>query len=157
MTNQLLHVYLDIDNVYFNVADTTPRAQSLLLGASDAFQTAVDQACVSLSLDPEPAFILKVCPTEFFIENLQVRIDFIIVTMRWTGLAPWDVEFPFPGSLTSTFLVRCVTSIVEFTFVWSGIRIVRDCSHLPARLGAWRLPSTARLRMCVFRAVVERR
>ena len=23
---------------------------------------------------------------------------------RWTGLAPWDFEFPFPGSLTSTFL-----------------------------------------------------
>ena len=21
-----------------------------------------------------------------------------------TGLAPWEVEFPFPGSLTSTFL-----------------------------------------------------
>ena len=24
----------------------------------------------------------------------------------WTGLAPWGVEFPFPGSLTSTFLER---------------------------------------------------
>ena len=24
--------------------------------------------------------------------------------IRWTGLAPWEVEFPFPGSLTSTFL-----------------------------------------------------
>jgi len=22
----------------------------------------------------------------------------------WTGLAPWEFEFPFPGSLTSTFL-----------------------------------------------------
>ena len=23
---------------------------------------------------------------------------------RWTGLAPWEFESPFPGSLTSTFL-----------------------------------------------------
>ena len=22
----------------------------------------------------------------------------------WTGLAPWEFDFPFPGSLTSTFL-----------------------------------------------------
>ena len=42
---------------------------------------------------------------EFFIDNLLVRIHFIIVMIRWAGLAPWGVEFPFPGSLTSTFLV----------------------------------------------------
>jgi len=24
--------------------------------------------------------------------------------IRWTGLAPWEFEFPFPGSLTSIFL-----------------------------------------------------
>ena len=40
----------------------------------------------------------------FFIDNLPVRIHFIIVMIRWTGLAPWEFEFPFPGSLTSTFL-----------------------------------------------------
>jgi len=42
---------------------------------------------------------------EFFIDNLLVRILFIIVMIRWTGLAPWEFEFPFPGSLTSTVLV----------------------------------------------------
>jgi len=26
------------------------------------------------------------------------------VIIRWTGLAPWEFDFPFPGSLTSTFL-----------------------------------------------------
>ena len=26
--------------------------------------------------------------------------------IRWTGLAPWEFEFPFPGSLTSTFVGR---------------------------------------------------
>jgi len=41
---------------------------------------------------------------EFFIDNLLVRIHFIIVMIRWTGLAPREFEFPFPGSLTSTFL-----------------------------------------------------
>jgi len=41
---------------------------------------------------------------EFFIGNLLVRIHVIIVMIRWTGLAPWEFEFPVPGSLTSTFL-----------------------------------------------------
>ena len=29
---------------------------------------------------------------EFFIDNLLVRILFIIVRIRWTGLAPWEFE-----------------------------------------------------------------
>ena len=41
---------------------------------------------------------------ELFIDNLLVRIHFIIEVIRWTGLAPCEFEFPFPGSLTSTFL-----------------------------------------------------
>jgi hypothetical protein len=36
-------------------------------------------------------------------DNLQVRIHFIIVMFRWTGLAPWQFEFPFLGSLTVCF------------------------------------------------------
>jgi len=43
---------------------------------------------------------------EFFIDNLLVRIDYIIVMIKWTGLAPWEFEFPFPGSLTSIYLTR---------------------------------------------------
>ena len=35
-------------------------------------------------------------------EGLEVRIHFIIVMIRWTGLVPWEFEFLFPGSLTST-------------------------------------------------------
>ena len=30
--------------------------------------------------------------------------------IRWTGLAPWEVEFYFPGNLTSTFLRPVVAS-----------------------------------------------
>ena len=39
-----------------------------------------------------------------FIDNLLVRIHFIIEMIWWTGLAPLEFEFPFPGSLISTFL-----------------------------------------------------
>ena len=37
----------------------------------------------------------------FFIDNLLVRIHFIIVIVRGGGLAPWEFEFPFLGSLAS--------------------------------------------------------
>ena len=30
--------------------------------------------------------------------------------IRWTGLAPWEFEFPFSGRLTSTFLASALTS-----------------------------------------------
>ena len=39
---------------------------------------------------------------EFFIDSLLVRIHYIIGMISWTGLAPWEFEFPFPGSLTTT-------------------------------------------------------
>jgi len=48
---------------------------------------------------------------EFFIDNLRVRIHFIFVMIRWTGLAPWEFEIPFPGSLTSTFLARASSEL----------------------------------------------
>ena len=38
-----------------------------------------------------------------FIDSLLVRIHFIIAMIR-TGLAPWQSEFLFPGSLTTTLL-----------------------------------------------------
>ena len=40
---------------------------------------------------------------ESFIDNLVVQNDFIIEMIRSTGLASWEFEFPFPGSLASTF------------------------------------------------------
>ena len=43
---------------------------------------------------------------ELFIDNLLVRIHVIIEMIRWTGLAPWEFEFPFPGSLISTFITQ---------------------------------------------------
>jgi hypothetical protein len=35
----------------------------------------------------------------------MVRIHFIIEMIWWTCLASWESEFPFPGSLISTFLM----------------------------------------------------
>ena len=39
--------------------------------------------------------------SDFFIDSLLVRIH---RCFWWTVLAPWEFEFPFPGSLISTFL-----------------------------------------------------
>ena len=61
---------------------------------------------------------------ELFIDNLLVRIHFIIAMVRWTGLAPWEFEFPFPGSHTSTFLGRKISKWFEE-------------SHLKARTRVW--------------------
>jgi len=36
--------------------------------------------------------VLEPAHREFFIDNLLVRIQFIIVMIRWTGLAPWEFE-----------------------------------------------------------------
>ena len=58
---------------------------------------------------------------EFFIANLLVRTHFIIVMIRRTGLAPWDFEFPFPGSLTSTFLARRLKLMLDQTCTRSTI------------------------------------
>ena len=46
---------------------------------------------------------------ELIINDLLVRIHFIMVMVRWIGLAPWEFELSFPGSLTSTFLEGCET------------------------------------------------
>ena len=50
-------------------------------------------------------FVLLRGEREFIIDNLLVQIHFIIVMIKWTGLAPWEFESLFQGSLTSTFLV----------------------------------------------------
>jgi len=48
------------------------------------------------TLSPKP----KTQKREFFIDILLVRIRFIIVMIRGTGLAPWELEFPFPKPKT---------------------------------------------------------
>ena len=43
--------------------------------------------------------------SELLIDNLLVRIHFIVEMLWWTGLARWEFEFSSPSSLASTFLV----------------------------------------------------
>ena len=50
--------------------------------------------------------ILKLSESELVIDNLLVRIYIIIEMIRWTGLAPWEFEFPFPGGLVSSFFFQ---------------------------------------------------
>ena len=45
--------------------------------------------------------------------------------VRWTGLAPWEFEFPFPGSLTSTFLALFPTLAVRLR-PSLGIRLLQS-------------------------------
>jgi len=59
--------------------------------------------------DSKLTHLLQAPEREFFIDNLLVRINFIIVIIRWTGFVPWEFEFPFPGSLASTFLTPGIT------------------------------------------------
>jgi len=57
---------------------------------------------MSLKCEPasEPQRFYQAAGGRMLLDDLLVRIHFIIVMVRWTGLAP----FPFPGSLTSTVL-----------------------------------------------------
>ena len=79
---------------------TTPRERRLVPTLNTPWQN---------SLPPLPP-TTPYRQREFFIDNLLVRIHFIIVMIRWTGLAPWEFEFPVPGSLTSTFLAGGVAA-----------------------------------------------
>ena len=55
---------------------------------------------------------------EFLVVNLAVRIKFIIEMIWWTGLAPWEFEFPFPGSLLCTLFclsLRCSNAVSVYS------------------------------------------
>ena len=57
-------------------------------------------------------------------EPLEVDVRLIIVTIRWTGLAPWEFESPFPGSVTSTHNMtpqRCIGLFGQTTLVGPGL------------------------------------
>ena len=60
---------------------------------------------------------------ELFIDNLLVRIHFIIVMIRCTGLAPWEFEFFFSGSLTSGLWFRVSGLGSRFRGLSSGFQV----------------------------------
>ena len=66
-----------------------------------------------LELQPpvaERSIQLRCMQTErdFFVANLLVRIHLIVEMISADRLcaAPWELEFPFPGSMISNFLVQ---------------------------------------------------
>ena len=67
-----------------------------------------EPARVGPAMKPIPSSVnasVTCAERDFFIDNLLVRIHFIIEMIWWTGLAPREFEFPFAGSLVSTFLL----------------------------------------------------
>ena len=56
-------------------------------------------------LRPPPPKIARngVIKREFLIDNLLVRIHFMLEMIWWTGLALWEFEFPFPDRLTTCY------------------------------------------------------
>ena len=89
------------------------------------------------SLDSGPPRIALTAPErEFFIDNQLVRIHFIIVMIRVTGLAPWEFEFPFPGSLTSTFLGNRI--LIQGLFVGVEQRLIRALTKCDGALDGGR-------------------
>ena len=71
-----------------------------------AMQRAKGAVLASTPTCTSAAQCLSTRESEVFIDNLLVRnLRIIIVMIRWTGLVPWEFEFLFPGSLTSTFQV----------------------------------------------------
>jgi hypothetical protein len=52
------------------------------------------------------------------IDNLLVRILFIIEVIWWTGFAPSKFGFPFPGSLIPTFLADLIRKEFRLKTFW---------------------------------------
>ena len=76
------------------------------------------------------SFLIAIADREFIIGNLLVRIHFIIVMIRWTGLATWEVESPFPGSLTFTFLEAIISQEIRQKLAIAAIPGRKDISFV---------------------------
>ena len=84
-------------------------ANTLRILTVERYGETFNQQVQKLSYTPRRSALLKnanclVIIEVLVVDNLLVRIHFIIVMIRWTGLAPWEFEFRLPGSFTSTFL-----------------------------------------------------
>ena len=79
---------------------------------------------------------------EFFIDNLRVRIHFIIVILQWTGLAPWKCLF----GIKEVSLWQASLSVD----VGAG-EVVTECSR-PVRPSRCRVYKTATARYKTVKA-----
>ena len=65
----------------------------------------------------------------------------IIVMIRWTGLAPWELEFPFPGSLTSTFVVGGAATLGARRVLGRDLAVVEEEPELGIPNSGTRTPN----------------
>ena len=88
---------------------TVSPSLSLFLFPDTLSQDARRSHCTVVSSEENLLYIkvrgvTRTTERKFFIDNLLVRTHLIIEIISWTGLAPWEYEFLFPGSLIPTFL-----------------------------------------------------
>ena len=57
---------------------------------------------MSSKQNPPRIEIYQEVERDLIIDNLLVRIHFISVMIRWTGLAPWECEYQEAGSYATT-------------------------------------------------------
>ena len=69
---------------------------------------------------------------EFFIDKLLVRIHFIIVMITWTGLAPCEFNFAFPGSLSSILPAALSRPFVDEYGTYKTVQ-ARSCTWLSGK------------------------
>ena len=77
---------------------------STLATDATAFAVTVPVAHFPISRLANSTFAFGDSGWGFSVDNLLLRIHFIIEMSWWTGLVPWEFEFPFPGSLLSPLL-----------------------------------------------------
>ena len=81
---------------------------------------------------------LQVLEREFFIDELLVRIQFIIGMIWRTSLAPWEFESLFLGSLISTFLASGAMYYPNPETLTPEIRIPNPTNQMKKRQLWWR-------------------
>ena len=89
----------------------SPPCYNLTIGKPPCYSLAVGSPCYNLEAPPATTVLhpnresrhgYEPRKREFFIDNLLIRIHLIIEMAGWTGPAPWEFEFPYPGSFVST-------------------------------------------------------
>ena len=113
--------------------------------------------CATCPASPLCSPLARTRERQFFIDNRLVRIHFIIVMIRWTGLAPWEFKSPLPEQ---PFLSRAPYLAIERSRAWCTQRVPAAPSSseeppAPGSPGKTSQPSTLRSRGRARRMTAE--